>query len=72
MTQLILNREDTSILPSLKKILGALSGVSIAKPQTRRRKSEMELALEYKAQGRVIKCKDKEDLFNQLGFITVR
>ena len=67
MTQLVLNIEDTSILPSLKKILGAISGVSIAKPQSRRKKSEMELALEDKAEGRIIKCKDKEDLFNQLG-----
>lgn len=67
MTQLILNIEDTTILPSLKKILGAISGISIEKVQPRRKKSEMELALEDKAQGRVVKCKDKEDLFNQLG-----
>ena len=65
MTQLILNIEDTSILPSLKKILGAISGISIEK--SRRKKSEMELALEDKARGRIVKCKDKEDLFNQLG-----
>ena len=38
MTQLILNIEDTTILPSLKKILGAISGVSIAKSQPRRKK----------------------------------
>ena len=67
MTQLILNIEDTSILPSLKKILGAISGISIKKSQTRRKKSEMELALEDKARGRIVKCKDKEDLFNLLG-----
>lgn len=67
MTQLILNIEDTAILPSLKKILGAISGVSIAKPQPQRKKSEMEFALEDKAKGRIVKCKDKEDLFNQLG-----
>ncbi len=67
MTQLILNIEDTTILPSLKKILGAISGVSIAKSQPRRKKSEMELALVDKAVGRVVKCKDKQDLFNQLG-----
>ena len=48
MTQLILNIEDTTILPSLKKILGAISGVSIAKSQPRRKKSEMELALEVR------------------------
>ena len=67
MTQLILYIEDTTILPSLKKILGAISGISIEKPQPRRKKSEMELALEDKAKGRIVKCKDKEDLFCQLG-----
>ena len=54
-------------MPSLKKILGAISGVSIAKSQPRRKKSEMELALVDKAEGRVVKCKDKQGLFNQLG-----
>ena len=54
-------------MPSLKKFLGAISGVSIAKSQPRRKKPEMELALVDKAEGRVVKCKDKQDLFNQLG-----
>lgn len=67
MTQLILNIEDTTILPSLKKILGAISGISIEKSQPRKKKTEMELALEDKAKGRIVKCKNKEDLFNQLG-----
>jgi len=66
MTQLVLNIEDTSILSSLKKIIGALNGVSIAKPVAKQ-KTEMELALEDKAKGRVVKCKNKEDFFNQLG-----
>ena len=67
MTQLILNIEDTTILPSLKKILGSISGISIEKSQPRKKKTEMELALEDKAKGRIVKCKNKEDLFNQLG-----
>lgn len=29
MTQLVLNVEDTSLLPSLKQILGAIKGVTI-------------------------------------------
>ena len=66
MKQLVLNIEDASILPSLKKIIGALNGVSIAKPGVTK-KTEMELALEDKAKGRVVKCKNKEDFFNQLG-----
>lgn len=32
MTQLVLNIEDTSLIPSLKQILGAIKGVTIAKP----------------------------------------
>ncbi len=31
MTQMVLNIEDTSLIPSLKRILSALEGVSIAK-----------------------------------------
>ncbi len=50
-----------------KENFGAISGVSIAKSQPRRKKSEMDLALVDKAEGRVVKCKDKQDLFNQLG-----
>lgn len=37
----------------------------IIQPQSK--KTGMELALEDKAKGRIVKCKDKEDLFNQLG-----
>lgn len=33
MTQLTINIEDKSILPHLKKILNAIDGVSIAKPE---------------------------------------
>ena len=35
MTQIVLNIEDASLIPSLKKILGAIKGVSISKPQNR-------------------------------------
>lgn len=66
MTQIVLNIEDTSILPSLKKVIGALNGVSIAKLK-RNKKTDMELALEDKEKGRIVKCKDKEELFKQLG-----
>ena len=33
MSQLVLNIEDASLIPSLKKILGAIKGVTISKPQ---------------------------------------
>lgn len=31
MTQIVLNIEDASLVPSLKKILGAINGVTIAR-----------------------------------------
>lgn len=37
----------------------------IIQPQSK--KTEMELALEDKVKGRIVKCKDKEELFIQLG-----
>ena len=33
MTQIVLNIEDASLIPSLKKILGAIKGVTISKPK---------------------------------------
>ena len=33
MTQIVLNIEDVSLVPSLKKILGSIKGVTISKPQ---------------------------------------
>ncbi len=33
MAQLVINIEDTSLIPSLKRILGAIKGVTISKPQ---------------------------------------
>ena len=33
MSQIVLNIEDASLIPSLKKILGAIKGVTIIKPQ---------------------------------------
>ena len=65
MTQLILNIEDKSILPSLRKILSKLEGVSICKPNVR--KSGLEQAREEVKRGKVITYKSKEDLFKDLG-----
>ena len=54
MTQLILNVENPAILPSLKKVLGALDGVSIAKSAPKRKKKcGLDLALEDVRAGRV-------------------
>lgn len=54
MTQLVLNIENPAILPSLKKVLGALDGVSIVKPAKKsRRKCELDKALEDVKAGRI-------------------
>ena len=46
MTQLTINIEDKSILPHLKKILNAIDGVSIAKPERKKRKCGLDEALD--------------------------
>ena len=66
MTTLTLQISDTSILPSLKKVLGALEGVTII-PTTTRRKNEMQKARDDVKAGRLISYSSKEELFDDLG-----
>ncbi len=65
MPQLILNIEDKSILPSLRKILSKLEGVTICKQKVR--KTGIEKALEDVKEGRVITYNSKDELFKDLG-----
>ncbi len=65
MTQITLNIEDPKILPSLKKVLSALKGVSIAK--TTKRKTGLELAWEDVDEGRVNRYESADDMFRKLG-----
>ena len=44
MTQIVLNIEDASLIPSLKKILGAIKGVTIDKMITSSKDIEAEKA----------------------------
>ena len=44
MTQIVLNIEDVSLLPSLKKILGAIKGVTIDRIATSSTDAEAEKA----------------------------
>ena len=44
MTQIVLNIEDVSLLPSLKKILGAIKGVTIDRMVTSSTDAETEKA----------------------------
>lgn len=66
MTQLIINIEDKSILPHLKKILNAIEGVSIAKTASKK-KCGLEEALEDVKAGRVHHHENVDDMFKSLG-----
>ena len=63
MTQLILNIENVKILPSLKKILGAIEGVSIAQSKTVKRKSGLDEALEDIEAGRIYHAESTDEMF---------
>ena len=65
MTQIVINIEDNSILPHLKKILNAIDGVSLAKPM-RKKKSGIEEALEDIKAGRVTQANSVDDMFKQI------
>ena len=65
MTQLIINIEDKSILPHLKKILSAIEGVSIV-PTKKKKKCGIEEALEDVKEGRVYSATSVDDMFNQI------
>lgn len=66
MSTIVLDIKDSSIIPSLKKILSRLDGVSIIQ-QKSKRKSGMELAREDVEKGRVTEYKDVEELLDKLG-----
>ena len=66
MTQITINIENKAILPHLKKILGALEGVSIAKT-TRPAKSSIDKSIEEARTGKTRKFSNVEDFFADLG-----
>ena len=65
MTQIVINIEDKSILPHLKKILNAIEGVSLAKPM-RKKKSGIEEAFEDIKAGKVTPVNSVDNMFNQI------
>lgn len=70
MTQLVLNIENLAILPSLKKVLSALDGVSIAKPAKKaKRKTELELAIEEARNGKVTYWESVDALIDHINSI---
>ncbi|MDE6361148.1 MAG: response regulator [Muribaculaceae bacterium] len=66
MTQLTINIEDKSILPHLKKILNAIDGVSIAKPERKKHKCGLDEALADIKAGRVYHAENVDDMFEQI------
>ena len=65
MTTLTLKITDNSILPSLKRILEALNGVSIVSSKSE--KTEMDKAREDVNAGKLISYSSKNELFEDLG-----
>lgn len=66
MTQLIINIEDKTILPHLKKILKAIDGVSIARSEKKQKKSGIEESYEDVRAGRVTHCDSVDEMFSQI------
>ena len=65
MTQITINIEDKSILPHLKKILNAIEGVSIAKPE-KKRKTGLDEAYEDVRAGRIYHAANVYELFERV------
>ncbi|WP_300503981.1 hypothetical protein [uncultured Duncaniella sp.] len=53
MTQLVLNISDPSVLPTLKKVVKAFNGVTIAPKKEKKAKCGLDEALEDVREGRV-------------------
>lgn len=65
MTQIVLNIEDKSLLPGLRKILSSLNGVSIAQTRTTR-KGTLSRAIEEVRNGQVTKVGSIAELMSEL------
>lgn len=65
MTQIILNVEDQSMLPGLRKILGKLNGVTIA-TMPKKRKGTLSRAVKEVRDGKVTKANSVADLMSNL------
>ena len=65
MTQLILNIEDRSMVPGLRKILSNLKGVSIAKTP-KARKGTLSRAVEDVRKGRLTRVNSVAELMKEL------
>ena len=66
-TQVILNVENPSILPSLKRVLSAIDGVSIIKPKAKPRLSAYETSMKEIEEGKVEEITDLDAYFAKFG-----
>lgn len=67
MTQLVLNISDPSVLPTLKKVVKAFNGVSIApKSKEKKAKCGLDEALEDIEAGRIYHAESTDDLFQRI------
>ncbi len=64
MTQIVLNVEDKSMLPGLRKILSNLNGVTIAKTVTH--KGTLSRSVEEVRKGQVTKVSSVSELMEKL------
>ena len=63
MQQMTINVENPSIMPSLRRVLNAIDGISIV---PNRRKKGIEEAEEAIRKGRVYKADSVDDMFKQI------
>ena len=68
MTQMVLNIEDKNLLPSLRKILSNLKGVTIARTQTVR-KGTLSKAVDEVRSGKVTRVATVAELMAELDSI---
>ena len=66
MTQLVLNISDPSVLPTLKKVVKAFNGVTIAPKKEKKAKCGLDEALEDVREGRVYAAESTDDLFHKI------
>ena len=66
MTEITIRVENNSILPSLRKILNSIEGVSIARSARKKQKSGLEEALDDVKKGRVYRAESVDDLFQKI------
>ena len=65
MTQMVLNIEDRNLLPSLRKILGSLKGVTIARTRTVQ-KGTLSKAVDEVRSGKVTRVGSVAELMAEL------